>query len=989
MTQSKIIAIDLGAYDMRISAVVNQQPMLLPLKNRKQKCSSTVAVKKDAIVVGDSAINNSPDAIAFGACRPNGPPTSDVWFNQPNNGVYTFPSRPDDRWYRQQIIAELLKEAVTKASTYLKEKINDVMITVPDHAGQQHRQLLLQAAEIAELNVAQLINQSTAAAAWYWTATKQMSEHNALFVNFGASNITATVMVKSSNHIRPVSAAGDTTLGGEELTQQLMRYFLKKINNNKYQQQEQQEMHQQHINNKKFIKQLRQDCEKAINELSASVEAHVEVTFFDDEIHSETLSRQEFESICHKQFDRIAQIVNAAVTNFHEWAKENGKELRIHRVFLFGGSSQNAKIAEIVQQALGSNKEYYQMETSVIPENAVALGAAALADQHDDPSKSKAIPNCVLQPFYCEVNGVSDRIASVGDYLPITYGQHRLIISQSPASQIVLKANTAVVGSIPLPSGVSKSVIRLTANNLLHLRVASQQNEDYSIHNFEDVVVAGTALLDKTQIITLRETSGRSVADQQQCVRQLTQLVKYFVDKEPPLSASLAQCAEDMVQTIIDYLADAMRSVKLHETSSEYRQLYDRIQSFLNYLKPLKQLYWGHISSTDVNGIASDIKDRLRVLKEKPILQSVGQITFGLPQAQQSSESNSALYGKKSSVQQSTNSSGAGQSYGDRKYNELSQAAAYSTSNAYQAATRYCMTVSVASSTRTDQPLDPLSKTASPSHQQNVEQKEDLQAAQVQKLNLQALKNRAVIKLGVMREMCGVNRTTIASTWIKQLNTANEKVEQAATDSQIYNAFEQLKSDLYRMDDIFYSDLINEGNFSLNELSSPNAATNQQVYSMDNAQKTAAPLGKFVHESGTKEIYQTPESPSHTTTSRHLPNLTQKGELLAVPLQQSDLQTLKNRVFSKLSMMRDPNRFTQTSTWIKLQNTAYEAVQLAATHGQVHDAFEQLKRNIDQKYRDLRSRLEKDGYFSLNESPRPNAAKNRPYQMPSRRWKFW
>uniref|UniRef100_A0A914W8E9 Uncharacterized protein n=1 Tax=Plectus sambesii TaxID=2011161 RepID=A0A914W8E9_9BILA len=844
MAQSKIVAIDLGAYDMRISAVLNRQPLLLPFKNWKQKCSSTVAVKQDTVIVGDSAINNPPDAIAFGACRANGPPTSDVWFNQPNNGVYTFPSRPDDRWYRQQIISELLKEAVTNASTYLKEKIDDVMITVPDHAGQHYRQLLLQAAEIAELNVVQLINQSTAAAAWYWTATKHISVHNVLFVNFGASNISAAVMVKSLDQIRPVSAAGDTTLGGEELTQQLMRYFLKKINNNKYQQQEQQEKHQQHINNKKFLKQLRQDCEKAINELSTSVEAHVEVIFFDDEIHSETLSRLQFESICHKQFDRVAQIVNAAITDFHKWAEENGKELRIHRVFLFGGSSQNAKIAEIVQQALGSNKEYYKMETSVIPDNAVAFGAAVLADLYDDPSKSKAIPNCVIQPFYCEVNGASDRIARVGDYLPITFGQHRLITSQSPASLVVLKANTTVVGSAKLPIGVSKSVIRLTANNLLQLRVASQQNEDYSIHNFENIVPAGIALLDEKKIKTLRETSGRGVSDQQQCVRQLTQLVKFFMDKEPPLSASLAQSAEDLVQTIIDFLAGALKSVERHETSSEYQQLHDRIQSFVNYLGPLKQLHWGHISSTDVNGIASDIKDRLRVLKEKPVLQPVEQMMLGLAQAQELPESNSVLDGKRTSVQQPMNSRGAGQSHGDQKYNESSHVPAYSTSNAYQAATRSCSTVSVGDSTRTDQPLNPPSKTTSSSHQQNVAQKENLQAAQVQKLNLLALKNLAFKKLNKMRELRG-DRITITVDWIKQLSTANEKVEQAATDSQVHDAFEQLKIGVYNMDPVFYSKLVSEGYFSLNELSSPNAATNQQAYSTNNAQQTSAPLGNL------------------------------------------------------------------------------------------------------------------------------------------------
>uniref|UniRef100_A0A914XPL8 Uncharacterized protein n=1 Tax=Plectus sambesii TaxID=2011161 RepID=A0A914XPL8_9BILA len=508
MTQSKIVAIDLGAYEMRISAVVNRQPTLLPLKNRKQKCSSTVAVKEGTVAVGDSAINNPPDAIAFGACRANGPPTSEVWFNQPNNGIYTFPSRPDDQWYRQQIIAELLKEAVIYASTYLKQKIDRVMITVPDNAGQHHRLLLLQAAEIAELNVVQLINQSTAAAAWYWTATNQISEHNALFVNFGASNISATVTVKSSDHIQPVSAAGDTTLGGEELTQQLMRYFLGKID-------------QKYIDKKKFIKQLRQDCEKAINELSASLEANVDVTFFDDLIYNEMLSRQQFESVCQTQFSKVNQIVNDAVRDFHKWAKENDKEPRIHRVFLFGGSSQNVVVAKIAEQALGPNNGDYQMEMSVIPEDAVALGAALLADLHGDPVRSKAIPNCVLEPLYCEVHGVGVRIAEIGDYLPIAYGRHPLITLPNPASL-----------------------------------------------DFETVVVAGTVLLNESQISTLQKKSGRSVADQQQCVRLLAQLVKYFTNEERALSEPLTECAEGLAHAITDYIADAFESVIHHNASS-------------------------------------------------------------------------------------------------------------------------------------------------------------------------------------------------------------------------------------------------------------------------------------------------------------------------------------------------------------------------------------------------------------------------------------
>lgn len=152
------------------------------------------------------------------------------------------------------------------------------------------------------------------------------------------------------------------------------------------------------------------------------------VNYYDNPIYNETINRKQFfEYICKKQFDRVAQIVCDAVTHFRKWAMDNRKEPRIHRIFLFGGSSQNAIVTRIAQQALEPNNGgKYQMEESVIPEDAVALGAAVLADQYYDSGRLNAIPNCVLEPLHCIVNGVNVRIANVGDYLPITYGQHPL-----------------------------------------------------------------------------------------------------------------------------------------------------------------------------------------------------------------------------------------------------------------------------------------------------------------------------------------------------------------------------------------------------------------------------------------------------------------------------------------------------------------------------------------------------------------------------------
>uniref|UniRef100_A0A914X468 Protein kinase domain-containing protein n=1 Tax=Plectus sambesii TaxID=2011161 RepID=A0A914X468_9BILA len=167
--------------------------------------------------------------------------------------------------------------------------------------------------------------------------------------------------------------------------------------------------------------------------------------------------------------------------------------------------------------------------------------------------------------------------------------------------------------------------------------------------------------------------SGRGVADQRQYVHLLMSVVKYFTKEKPPLKAFSMKYAEELFETLLCYLLDALKCVEHHKTASEYKQLCTQTQSLMNILDPLKQVQGGNVNSADVEKIARNIKHQFELLQAEPIPQPAQQKRSELAKTRPVLESGSGQHSKAALPQQPEVKKGTGQLSGNGKRSELSQ----------------------------------------------------------------------------------------------------------------------------------------------------------------------------------------------------------------------------------------------------------------------------------------------------------------------------
>lgn len=155
----------------------------------------------------------------------------------------------------------VLKYMKNTASSYLGKDVKEAVITVPAYFNDQQRNSTKDAGAIAGLKVLRIINEPTAAAIAYGLDKGAKGERNVLIFDLGGGTFDVSLLSIDEGVFEVKSTSGDTHLGGEDFDNKLVEYcvgeFLKKsgIDIRK---------------NKKAMRRLRTQCEKAKRILSAA-----------------------------------------------------------------------------------------------------------------------------------------------------------------------------------------------------------------------------------------------------------------------------------------------------------------------------------------------------------------------------------------------------------------------------------------------------------------------------------------------------------------------------------------------------------------------------------------------------------------------------------------------------------------------------------------------------------------------------------------------
>jgi molecular chaperone DnaK len=261
-----------------------------------------------------------------------------------------------------QISAMILQKMKETAESYLGEKVEKAVITVPAYFNDAQRQATKDAGRIAGLEVLRIINEPTAAALAYGLDKKD-GKTIAVY-DLGGGTFDISILEIGDGVFEVKSTNGDTFLGGEDFDMRLVEYLVaefKKDNGIDLK------------NDKLALQRLKEAAEKAKIELSSAQQTEINLPFITADASGPKhltlkLTRAKLESLVDDLVQRTIAPCKAALKDAGVTPAE------IDEVVLVGGMSRMPKVQEVVKHLFG--KEPHK---GVNPDEVVALGAAIQA----------------------------------------------------------------------------------------------------------------------------------------------------------------------------------------------------------------------------------------------------------------------------------------------------------------------------------------------------------------------------------------------------------------------------------------------------------------------------------------------------------------------------------------------------------------------------------------------------------------------------------
>ena len=262
-----------------------------------------------------------------------------------------------------QISAIVLQKIKEFAESYLGEKIEKAVITVPAYFNDSQRQATKDAGKIAGLDVLRIINEPTAAALAYGM-DKKASGTIAVY-DLGGGTFDISILEIGDGVFEVKSTNGDTFLGGEDFDQRLVNYLadeFKKENNIDLKQ------------DRLALQRLKEAAEKAKIELSSATQTEINLPFITADMSTGSpipkhlnikLTRAKLESIVEDLIERTVEPCKKAMADAGITPSD------ISEVILVGGMTRMPKVQEKVKEIFG--KEPHK---GVNPDEVVAVGAA-------------------------------------------------------------------------------------------------------------------------------------------------------------------------------------------------------------------------------------------------------------------------------------------------------------------------------------------------------------------------------------------------------------------------------------------------------------------------------------------------------------------------------------------------------------------------------------------------------------------------------------
>ena len=266
----------------------------------------------------------------------------------------------NEKYSPSQISAYTLMKMKETAESYLGEKVDKAVITVPAYFNDSQRQATKDAGKIAGLDVLRIINEPTAAALAYGFDKKNNGQTIVVY-DLGGGTFDVSVLEIGDGVFEVKSTNGDTFLGGEDFDMRILKFLtdeFKKDNG---------------VDLSKdplALQRLKEASEKAKIELSSTLETDINLPYITADASGPKhlnvkLTRAKLEQLVDDLIERTIKPCENALQDAGLKASD------IDEVILVGGMTRMPKVIETVKKLFGK-----EPNRSVNPDEVVAIGAA-------------------------------------------------------------------------------------------------------------------------------------------------------------------------------------------------------------------------------------------------------------------------------------------------------------------------------------------------------------------------------------------------------------------------------------------------------------------------------------------------------------------------------------------------------------------------------------------------------------------------------------
>ena len=369
---AKVIGIDLGTTNSCVAVMDGKDAKVIENAEGARTTPSMVAFTDDGErLVGQPAKRQAvtnPENTLFAVKRLIGRRYSDPTVEKDKKMVpyEIVEGKNGDAWVEAggdrrspaEISAMVLQKMKETAESYLGEKVEQAVITVPAYFNDAQRQATKDAGKIAGLEVLRIINEPTAAALAYGLDKK--SSGTIAVYDLGGGTFDVSVLEIGDGVFEVKSTNGDTFLGGEDFDKRIIDYLA-----DEFKKEQGIDLRQ----DKLALQRLKEEAEKAKIELSSANQTEINLPFITADASGPKhlnikLTRAKLEALVEDLVERTMGPVKSALKDAGVSPGE------IEDIIMVGGMTRMPKVFETVKSFFGKDPH-----RGVNPDEVVAIGA--------------------------------------------------------------------------------------------------------------------------------------------------------------------------------------------------------------------------------------------------------------------------------------------------------------------------------------------------------------------------------------------------------------------------------------------------------------------------------------------------------------------------------------------------------------------------------------------------------------------------------------